>query len=1580
MVTSAEIEVPQVHMAHIFSTKGGASGTLKNDDNNMLNSGSMSSEPLDLDLVFSQLMQKLDVPKQRIESMTTLLSQSEKASHIKTGQSVLNDDIHFSASDEDMMTALDVQRYIDSVRLLTLKKRIFAASKDWMKAFCSSGGISVLVENIDNRLTESPKRESTASALFELLQCMREVMKTDGLSVAIGTRGAVDAIVLSLDFDYKALGLQVVHAMRHLAKVRNEKPFAVLVSALESQDIEVQAAVMEFIATLVMSDIDLQERMSLRNDLQQLNFQQVYMGILTATSSTSASVSASLGRDDISSQTPRKNSLVTKTHKPVAAAITSTSTSTSTVSGHHHSPKVSSSSSTSNTTTAAAAGPSSSSRVVSSSHNSRTRDSKGSGGGGGGGAGVVMVNERDEAALLNCIVAEDGSTAINPCKGLMAGTCLHDDDSGQSVKRRWYRLEDGVLSWWLPHSKGNALTGSGPLGRQDMYAAVEVLSYSSGTNLQEMNQFNLEVVLMDGKHIRLGVANDVLKCRWVTALTASMEEANRRRVAYRKKKAFDKFRKQVSLYEAVVQEDHALVHGKGMGATGADPVEIARLLYYEMNVDNRGQELVTLLQALATIPSGDISRQLWAEILALCGCGDDDGIGNGYDVISTGGQSTSMPPRSSRKKKQITSRSATCTPVKGYEDTNGHGNGQATATVTGHGHGRATSAFEAVRLRSQMKSELTTLKSQLSGMESELSDLRVENDSLRKKLKTYQDGGGNGVKSKWKDSVFMARIFAGKKGDSDSDGNVKDETHNNNGGTATTTTGTIHEKVPSPRKTTGTGNEDTGYGVVDAKSRLLGMLVKKDKKKDTQKEKGKTVGKVSDNDGGRNGTAAATAVVTDANKNNCNNNSNSNNNGNSNNSERGSSGSLPDSNGTAGGYMEPPPPRTPQDPKKSTTTIPEEVFPSPSSTAKSNLFELLKQRTARSAQKTQIHTQTQIDDVHNTVMSVSSNIAAVNLLLPPLPPPDRGSGSVSGLSVAVPHPIRRPLVPPPLPGALSTDCLLSSLPPKPVMIPSVKMKAVFWTKLKVEQLRSSIWLTLQEPKLCWTELEELFGEDVAMIRTKSSLDMGTSGGGGGGGAHRSVHKSKTISLFDNVSIACGKIRRAPKDIANMIVHMDPLQLTKDLTETLLPLVPTTDELTLINAFEGPKTDLDLPGKLFLELNVIPRLPQRLRFQLTTFTWPEDADKLSEDLDLVLDAVEEMRQPEAETSMRTVLSMALAVGNYMNGGTSRGQAYGVRIEILLKLGNIKETGGTSSRSSKSKYGTLLRYMAAQLQSHYPDALEVLDTCTAVWRAAKISLQQLESDLTSLSNDLKAATAEYEECKRSIESVEMRNPVLTRLDMFVRRGTIRVGELRDKLKEASEGVSTLRQFYGEADTNSTGTGTVTGTSSTTTSDTVPVKDPKDQTQCPSQQFFSFLTQFISSLKRAVEENTQRQEQMRKEELNRLAAEKRMLARGATNKSRISPSKSGTGTEDVFAIFREAQEQSTDSMIAMFKARMTALNTNTGDDSFISEMDDIDKYYNEDDDDDDDGQSVLSEPMDGSFDDGSLTWRTTGDNDTS
>jgi hypothetical protein len=78
------------------------------------------------------------------------------------------------------------------------------------------------------------------------------------------------------------------------------------------------------------------------------------------------------------------------------------------------------------------------------------------------------------------------------------------------------------------------------------------------------------------------------------------------------------------------------------------------------------------------------------------------------------------------------------------------------------------------------------------------------------------------------------------------------------------------------------------------------------------------------------------------------------------------------------------------------------------------------------------------------------------------------------------------------------------------------------------------------------------------------------------------------------------------------------------------------------------------------------------------------------VDAVLTAVNEVKK---SPKLKKVLEVVLAVGNYLNGGTQRGQAYGFKLEVLKKLRDTK---------SADNQTTLLHYLVQLIDAKEPDA--------------------------------------------------------------------------------------------------------------------------------------------------------------------------------------------------------------------------------------------------------------------------------------
>ena len=192
---------------------------------------------------------------------------------------------------------------------------------------------------------------------------------------------------------------------------------------------------------------------------------------------------------------------------------------------------------------------------------------------------------------------------------------------------------------------------------------------------------------------------------------------------------------------------------------------------------------------------------------------------------------------------------------------------------------------------------------------------------------------------------------------------------------------------------------------------------------------------------------------------------------------------------------------------------------------------------------------------------------------------------------------------------------------KPKVVPPVKMKGLFWTKIKPEEIKNTIWnevggkaeVAFDSEDLKYLESE--FGAAPAKTAAPESA------------ASTSATKAKAITLLDgkrvqSVLISLGKLRQTPDQIKEMIIQLDPKVLTSENTITLLNIVPTKEELALITAHEEPET-LDKGDKLYLALSEIPRLEQRLKCHEVAFRWNTDADASSSQINILVAAVKEL---------------------------------------------------------------------------------------------------------------------------------------------------------------------------------------------------------------------------------------------------------------------------------------------------------------------------------------------------------------------
>jgi hypothetical protein len=312
---------------------------------------------------------------------------------------------------------------------------------------------------------------------------------------------------------------------------------------------------------------------------------------------------------------------------------------------------------------------------------------------------------------------------------------------------------------------------------------------------------------------------------------------------------------------------------------------------------------------------------------------------------------------------------------------------------------------------------------------------------------------------------------------------------------------------------------------------------------------------------------------------------------------------------------------------------------------------------------------------------------------------------------------------------------------KPKQKRNLVVQPFFWEMIRPDSVYGTIWMTMEEIELDWDMIDEQFAVQKSTlskrITSSDSRQVGTS----------QRRQQQQQSLFEpkriqNVEIAKSKLRRSADEIYDLIVNLDPVELTHDVKEIIINLLlPTAEELDVIRAYRGVVEDLDYCGTLFSKFLTIDRLETRLRLHGIMMNYSEELTLVSTSVRIIQDAVNELRDPIASTSFHQLLSLILSIGNYMNGSTKKGQAHGYRLDTLLKL-KTKFQIGFKGRGRRH----LLHFVIEQVSLRDPNEPPFYDRWQLMWSAGKISYRNIMKQCEELEQLFRFCEKEYQITKQ------------------------------------------------------------------------------------------------------------------------------------------------------------------------------------------------------------------------------------------
>ncbi|KAM6393310.1 formin-1 isoform 2-T2 [Pluvialis apricaria] len=388
-----------------------------------------------------------------------------------------------------------------------------------------------------------------------------------------------------------------------------------------------------------------------------------------------------------------------------------------------------------------------------------------------------------------------------------------------------------------------------------------------------------------------------------------------------------------------------------------------------------------------------------------------------------------------------------------------------------------------------------------------------------------------------------------------------------------------------------------------------------------------------------------------------------------------------------------------------------------------------------------------------------------NFQAPPPPPP------LPGLGPPVPPPLPGSGLPPPPPPPGSGFFFNSTLssnqgPRKPAIEPSRPMKPLYWTRIQLQGSRKTamptLWESLEEPDILdTTEFEYLFSKDTTQEKRKPLSET----------YEKKTKAKKIIKLLDGkrsqtVGILISSLHLEMKDIQQAILCVDDSVVDLETLEALYENRAQKDELEKIKQYYQTSKEeelklLDKPEQFLYELSQIPNFTERAQCIIFQSVFSEGITSVHRKVDIITRVSKALLNM---TSVKEILGLILAFGNYMNGGNrTRGQADGFGLEILPKLKDVKSR---DNGINLVDYVVIYYLRHCDKEAGTDKSIFPLPEPQDFFQASQVKFEDLIKDLRKLKRDLEASEKQMKlVCRESSE--EHLQPFKEKLEEFFQK---------------------------------------------------------------------------------------------------------------------------------------------------------------------------------------------------------------------
>ncbi|KAI6177987.1 Formin HOmology Domain [Aphelenchoides besseyi] len=352
---------------------------------------------------------------------------------------------------------------------------------------------------------------------------------------------------------------------------------------------------------------------------------------------------------------------------------------------------------------------------------------------------------------------------------------------------------------------------------------------------------------------------------------------------------------------------------------------------------------------------------------------------------------------------------------------------------------------------------------------------------------------------------------------------------------------------------------------------------------------------------------------------------------------------------------------------------------------------------------------------------------------------DRNGGSIGFRGIGAPPPPPTNGIPPP-PPLLKQNGAYNAMTASTTELKGGTLR-MHWKPAQAEALtvvpqlaqKGNFWATVEAPQIDIANLTKLFEQKTKETPLKKV----------GGEAKPQV--LQVLSLKRSQAINIGLTKLPPvSTIPPAIRKFDSTVLNKESIEKILStMMPSLEEVERINEKQAENPDMPLgqAEQFMLSLSEIDCLLERLRLWLFMLDYPNMETDVSESLNELKNAMQEVEESQ---TFRQVMGVLLTIGNALNGTELKA----FQLDFLARASEVKD--------SVHKYP--LTYHAADLMiNQVPDSTDLYSEFGAVSRCARLDFDAVQDNLKKMETDCKACFDYVAKISQKENNQSMKNKV-------------------------------------------------------------------------------------------------------------------------------------------------------------------------------------------------------------------------------